>query len=114
MQSPDASAISTFQRVMNNAELEATQRTNLLRGSRDGENFFNNSASLDATRAQQRLGLHGPLRDVRVEFQMKNDIFITGPRLAAAGKTGTPGGGREFSTQGSTQIEILRIDTLRK
>lgn len=104
----------TFQRVMSNAELKATQESGLLRGGRPGENFFTNNASLDAKRAQQRLGLDGPLRDSRVEFRIKNNIEVTGPRPAKPGQTGTPGGGREFSTNGRTEIEILRIDPLRK
>lgn len=86
----------------------------MLRGGRDGENFFTNSVSLDAKRAQQRLGLDGPLRDARILFSIKNDIEVTGPRSAAPGQTGTAGGGREFSTRGKTEIEIHRVDLLRK
>jgi len=104
----------TFERVVSNAELKATQQTGLLRGGRQGENFFTNSASLDAKRAQQRLGLDGPLRDARIRFKVTNDVNVTGPRPAAPGRTGTAGGGREFSTTGRTEIEILRIDPLRK
>jgi len=99
---------------MSNAELKATKETGLLRGGRSEDNFFTNNASLDAKRAQQRLGLDGPLRDSRVEFQIKNDIQVSGPRSAAPGRTGTSGGGREFSTNGRTEIEILRVDLLRK
>ena len=104
----------TFERVVSNAELKETQQTGLLRGGREGENFFTNSASLDAKRAQQRLGLDGPLRDSRIQFRIKNDVEVTGPRSAAPGQTGTAGGGREFSTNGKTEIEILRVDLLRK
>ena len=103
-----------FERVVSNAELKATQRTGLLRGGREGENFFTNSASLDAKRAQQRLGLSGPLRDARIRFKIKNNVEITGPRPAAPGQTGTAGGGMEFSTNARTKIKILRVDPLRK
>jgi RHS repeat-associated protein len=103
-----------FERVVSKAELEATQKTGLLRGGRDGENFFTNSASLDAKRAQQRLGLDGPLRDARIRFRIKNNVEVTGPRSAVPGRTGTAGGGREFSTNGRTEIDILRIDPLRR
>ena len=103
-----------FQRVVSNAELKATQDTGLLRGGRSGENFFTDAASLDAKRAQQRLGLDGPLRDQRIEFRITNDAAVSGPRTAPGGRGGTPGGGREFSTQGQTQVEILRIDPLRR
>ena len=41
----------TFERVVSNAELKATQKTGLLRGGREGDNFFTNNASLDAKRA---------------------------------------------------------------
>ena len=102
----------TFERVVSNAELKATQQSGLLRGGRESENFFTNNVSLNAKRAQQRLGLGGPLRDARIRFRIKNNVEVTGPRPAAAGRTGTAGGGREFSTSG--RIEILRVDRLRK
>jgi hypothetical protein len=104
----------TFERVVSEAELTATQETGLLRGGRPGENFFTNSASLNAKRAQQRLGLDGPLRDYRVRFQIKNDVTVTGPGPAKPGQSGTPGGGLEFSTSERTEIEVTRIDPLRK
>lgn len=104
----------TFQRAVTNTELEATRNTGLLRGGREGENFFTNSVPSDAKRAHQRLGLDGPLRDVRIEFRIKNDVEITGPRVAKPGQSGTPGGGREFSTNEPTKIEIIRVDPLRK
>jgi RHS repeat-associated protein len=103
-----------FERVMSNAELEATIKTGLLRGGRQGENFFTNSASLNAKRAQQRLGLDGPLRDVRVRFEIQNNVTVYGPQAAKAGNTGTQGGGIEFYTNGPTLIKIIRIDKLRK
>jgi len=104
----------TFERVINNAELSATQKTGLLRGGRKGKNFFTNRSSLDAKRAQQRLGLDGPLRDTRIQFRIKNNVKVTGPKPAVPGKTGTAGGGREFSTNGRTEIEIIRITPLKK
>jgi RHS repeat-associated protein len=103
-----------FERVVSSAELQATQKTGLLRGGREGKNFFTNSASLDAKRAQQRLGLDGPLRDARVKFKIKNNVDVTGPRTAAPGRTGTSGGSQEFSTSGKTEIDILGVDPLRK
>jgi RHS repeat-associated protein len=103
-----------FQRVVSNAELKATQETGLLRGGRAGENFFSDAVSVDAKRAQQRLGLDGPLRDQRIEFRITNDATVSGPRTAPGGRGGTPGGGREFSTNEPTKIEILRVDSLRR
>ena len=102
-----------FERVMNKQELKATQDTKLLRGGRAGENFFTNRASLNAKRTQQRLGLDGPLRDTRIRFRITNDVKINGPRPAQAGRSGTVGGGREYSTTGKTEIQILRIDPLK-
>ena len=109
-----ANGEKVFERVLSSAELKATRETGLLRGGRADENFFTNSASLDAKRAHQRLGLDGPLRDYRIQFQIKNDVKVTGPRPAAPGKSGTAGGGQEFSTNGQTQIDILRVDQLRR
>jgi RHS repeat-associated protein len=103
-----------FERVVSKAELEATQSTGLLRGGRPGRNFFTNSASLDAKRAQQRLGLDGPLRDFRIRFSVADDVKVTGPGRVPGGLSGTPGGGREFFTDQLTLVEILRIDPLRK
>jgi hypothetical protein len=99
---------------MSRAELEATLETGLLRGGRAGENFFTNSASLDAKRAHQRLGLDGPLRDVKIQFEILNDVKIHGPQSAAPGKTGTPAGGIEFYTKGVTKIKVLKTNQLRK
>lgn len=62
----------------------------------------------------KRLGLDGPLRDARIRFKIANDVNVTGPRSAAPGKTGTSGGGREFSTTEKTKIEITRVDPLRE
>ena len=112
--SPATKSEQTFQRAVTNTELEATRNTGLLRGGREGENFFTNSVPSDAKRAHQRLGLDGPLRDARIEFRIKNDVEVTGPRVAKPGESGTPGGGREFSTNEPTKIEIIRVDPLRK
>jgi hypothetical protein len=103
-----------FERVVSTPELKATLKSGLLRGGRPGQNFFTNSASLNAKRAQIRLGLDGALRSHRIRFRIKKSSGITGPGTAKPGRTGTPGGGREFSTHGPTQIEILDIRPLRK
>ena len=103
-----------FERVSSDAELQATQETGLLRGGRSGTNFFTDSASLDAKRAQQRLGLDGSLRDARIRFTIEDDVNIVGPAAAAPGTLGTAGGGREFYTTARTQIRILKISPLRR
>ena len=100
--------------MLSNAELEATRRTGLLRGGKEGENFFTNNASIDAKRAQQRLGLDGPLRDQRMQFKIKNDLEVSGPRPAKPGRSGTSGGGMEYSTKGPTEIEIIKVDPLKR
>lgn len=88
------SSTPVFQRVMSTGELEATESTGLLRGGRTGTNYFTDSASLDAKRAQIRLGLDGPLRDHRVSFTINGDVPVSGPFRAQPGISGTPGGGR--------------------
>ena len=100
--------------MVSRAELEATQGTGLLRGGRPGRNFFTNNASLDAKRAQQRLGLDGPLRDFRIRFSVADDLKVSGPGRVPGGQSGTPGGGREFFTDDLTPIDILRVDPLRR
>jgi hypothetical protein len=99
---------------MSFAELDATIATRLLRGGRSGDNYFTNNAALDAKRAHQRLGLDGPLRDVRMTFEIQNDVAIYGPRPAAPGRTGTPAGGIEFFTTDTTAIKIIKVQPLRK
>jgi RHS repeat-associated protein len=108
------SSSGVFQRVVSTAELDATQNSGLLRGGREGQNFFTNAASLDAKRAQIRLGLDGPLRDSRITFQIMDDVRIFGPQPAKAGLTGTNGGGLEFYTSRSTRIQILSVKPLKK
>ena len=110
---------TVYERVMSNAELKATKGeggVNMLRGGRKGENFFSlkGTISNDAKRAQQRLGLDGELRTHKVEFSLKNNNqIVNGPRTAKAGKTGTSGGGLEYSTNQTTPIDIKRIIPLK-
>jgi RHS repeat-associated protein len=107
---------TVYERVMSDAELKATQSTNLLRGGREGENFFSlkGTISSDAKRAQQRLGLDGTLRTQKVEFSLKNySQIVNGPRVAKAGQTGTAGGGTEYSTNQATEISIKKIIPLK-
>ena len=107
-----ADTASSYERVVSSDELSATKETGLLRGGREGRNFFTNNASLDAKRAQMRLGLDGPLRDYRIRFNITNDAEVFGPQTAVPGATGTPGGGLEYYTDGPTAINIEQIDPL--
>lgn len=54
---PQKAGEQVFQRAVSKAELEATLSSCLLRGGREGRDFFTSSASLDAKRAQIRIGL---------------------------------------------------------
>ena len=114
--SPTPPPSQTFERVMTKAELEATRETKLLRGGREGENFFSKAGSVsdDAKRAQQRLGLDNGLRTHKVKFSITDPkVKITGPRIAKAGKSGTLGGGIEYSTTIKTKIKILKVRKLK-
>src|SRR5699024_7393824 len=105
-----------FERIMSEQELKATRENNLLRGGREGENFFSKegSISLDAKRAQQRLGLDGRVRTHKMEFEIIDpNVKITGPRVAKPGKSGTSGGGNEYSTNQTTRIKIIKVRKLK-
>lgn len=109
-------SVNVYNRVMSEAELLATRNNNLLRGGREGENFFSleGTISNDAKRVQQRLGLYGKLRTHKVKFTIEDEMVnITGPRTAKAGKSGTKGGGTEFSTQQETRIKIIEVTKLK-
>jgi RHS repeat-associated protein len=109
-------SVNVYERVMSEAELLAARNNNLLRGGREGENFFSleGTISNDAKRAQQRLGLDEKLRTHKVKFTIEDEMVnITGPRTAKAGKSGTKGGGTEFSTQQKTRIKIIEVTKLK-
>jgi hypothetical protein len=108
-----------YERVMSEAELNVTLKgegKNLLRGGREGENFFSKEGTIsnDAKRAQQRLGLDGKLRDYKVKFSIDDPtVKVSGPRTAKAGTTGTAGGGLEYSTNQTTRIKIRSVSKLK-
>ena len=112
----EAKISNSFERVMSKAELESTQSTDLLRGGREGENFFSGEGQIskDAKRTQQRLGLDGKLREYKVSFEISDPkVNVSGPRTAKPGETGTAGGGTEYSTSEKTPIKINKIEKLK-
>ena len=108
-----------YERVMSEAELNATlngEGKNLLRGGREGENFFSKEGTIsnDAKRVQQRLGLDGKLRGYKVKFSIDDPaVKVSGPRTAKAGTTGTAGRGLEYSTNQTTRIKIRSVSNLK-
>jgi RHS repeat-associated protein len=112
-------AKTIYERVMSKGELDVTlegEGKNLLRGGREGENFFSKAGTIsnDAKRVQQRLGLDGKLRDYKVKFTIQNPkVKVSGPRTAKPGKTRTSGGGLEYSTKEATKIKIISVSKLK-
>ena len=110
----EAPTTPTFERVMATEELVATETSGLLRGGRTGRNHFTTTASTDAKRAQQRLGLDGALRDVKVNFTITSETKVLGPVKAKPGVSGTSGGGAEFWTDDITKVQINKVTPLKK
>lgn len=111
-------AATIFEQVMSKAELSSTlegEGKNLLRGGREGENFFSTEGTIsNDAKGSTKLGLDGKTRDYKVKFSIDDSkVKVSGPRAAKAGKTGTSGGGLEYSTNQTTWIEIRSVSKLK-
>ena len=102
------------QRAMSRAELDATNKTGLLRGGRAGTHYVSDSVNSTAGRAQQRLALpRSP--EIRATLEVKRGTF-SAPSTVAPYKlpSGTilPGGGTERTAVGDVPVRILKVDEL--
>jgi RHS repeat-associated protein len=98
----------TYFRSMSKAELEAVQKTNLLRGGRAGETYFTDQRMRSVNTTMDRLALKDK-PDVQVEFKVINspNMQRNGTRVAPA--NGGRGGGREFMSPEPVQIEVINV-----
>ena len=98
--------IEVVQRAMSRAELEATERTGLIRGGREGDHFVSDSVNSDALRARQRLSLR-QTPEVRATMEVPKGKFSK--PTTAEPKYDMPGGGTERTATGNVPAKILKV-----
>ncbi len=91
---------------MSKAELEATQKTGLLRGGRDGTHYVTDAANMDPLRARQRSALP-QTPDALVTLEVPKGIFSQPSRVEAV--FNMPGGGMERTATGTIPVQILEV-----
>jgi RHS repeat-associated protein len=105
-----ASGKVVVERVMSMAELEATEKTGLLRGGRDGTHFVTDSAPDSASEAQQQLAL-GNTPTVKVQLEMDGSALSKPSTVEPL--NGQPGGGTERTATGNVNVKILSVQVLK-
>jgi RHS repeat-associated protein len=106
--------VEIVQRAMSRAELEATRRTGLLRGGREGEHFVSDAANSSASRARSRLALPNTPEE-RVTMEVPTGRFSAPSRVQPLKLDGggvLPGGGMERTATGRIPVRILGVDDL--
>ena len=99
-------------RYMTQAELQAVQKTGLLRGGRSGETFLTRDVFKSGLKAQQRLAL--PTKPtLRVEFEILNNptLLRNGTKVHPA--FGMSGRGAEFMTTSPVRVNLINWQPLR-
>ncbi len=99
-------------RYMTQGELNAVEKTNLLRGGRPGETFFTKDVFKSGIKAQQRLAL--PTKPtLRVEFKILNNPILlrNGTKVQPAFRM--MGGGSEFMTISPVRVKIINSQPLK-
>ena len=99
--------IEIVQRWMSKAELDATQKTGLLRGGRSGTHYVTDFANHDPLRARQRLALP-QTPDIRVTLEVPAGVFS--PATKVRPDFNMPGGGLERLGSGDVAVKILGIN----
>jgi hypothetical protein len=95
------------QRWMSRSELEATQKSGLLRGGRNGTHYVTDAANADLLRARQRLALpHAP--EVRVTLRVPKNTLSVPSEIEPA--FNMPGGGMERTAIGNVPVKIIKVD----
>ncbi len=99
------------QRAMSRAELEATRKTGLLRGGREGIHYVSDAVNTTAKRARQRLGL--PVEpEMRVTMEVPKGKFSPPSRVQpfeVQPNRVLPGGGMERTATGDIPVKILDV-----
>ena len=98
------------QRAMSRAELEATKKTGLLRGGREGTHHVSDAVNSSSKRTRQRLAL--PKQpEVRVTMEVPAGKFSRPSKVSPA--YNMPGGGMERTATGKIPVKILRVNAYK-
>ena len=92
------------ERWMSKAELEATKKTGLVRGGRDGTHYATDAANSTAKRARQRSALP-QTPEVKVQLEVPAGSFSPPTRVQPA--YGMPGGGMERTATGRIRARVI-------
>ena len=99
------------QRAMSTAELNATVKTGLIRGGREGTHFVSNSVNSTAKGAQKRLAL--PTKpEVRATLRVSKGTFSKPTKVKP--DYNQPGGGMERTATGKVPIEVIKVKKYNK
>ncbi len=99
------------ERVMSRAELEATERTGLLRGGREGAHYVTDSVGTDsALGAKSRLALRDT-PEVKVTMELDRSAVSGSSRVQPL--NGEIGGGTERTATGNVSVKILSVKDMR-
>ncbi|KNZ32390.1 MAG: hypothetical protein AD742_11460 [Methylibium sp. NZG] len=103
-------SLERVNRYMSQAEAEATMRTGLARGGRDGVTFVTNDFYSTASAAQRALALPG-MPEVMLVFSVTTGTFS--PPTTVDPAFGQPGGGTERTGTGRIPVKVLDIVKLK-
>lgn len=98
-----------FYRYVGEREVEAIRNTGLLRGGRPGRTFWTEDVYGRAAEAKARLALEEPPPAFRVAFRIRNEPTISarGERVDPA--AGEPGGGTEWESADTVEVEVIEV-----
>lgn len=97
------------QRVMSRAELEATEKTGLLRGGREGTHFVTDSAPDSAAEAQRQLALPNT-PEIKVTMEVPKSAVSSSEPVGS--DFGQPGGGTQRTATGQVPVKIISVKDL--
>jgi len=104
-------ACPTWFRYMSRAEADAVKATGKLRGGRPGRTYWTSRTYKTAGGAKRWNAL--PDRpEVRVEFRLRGNPKLELEGTKVSPRYGEPGGGREWMTTESVEVEVMRVDDL--
>jgi hypothetical protein len=98
------------QRAMVKKELEATEKTGLVRGGREGTHHVSDAIGNDAKKVRQRLALDNT-PEVKVDLEVPKGSFSNPTRVKATETM--PGGGMERKATGNIPAKVVKVKELK-
>ena len=98
-----------FYRYMSREELDAIEKTGMLRGGWPNETYWTEDYYESAAEAQERLALRRR-PEKRVWFRITNEPAIERDNRLVAPHEGQPGGGTEYMTRPDEKVEVEVIE----